>query len=79
MTRWLEVNGEPVYGTTYWSRMEESGELRLTVKQNHAFYITSLTDPGSSLAAAPSRSARARRSRCWVMVGRWTGRPATAC
>ncbi|MGW7006735.1 alpha-L-fucosidase [Streptomyces sp. NPDC054933] len=47
--RWLAVNGESVYGTTYWSRMAQLGDLRFSVKQNQAFYISSLTDPGSKL------------------------------
>jgi alpha-L-fucosidase len=51
--QWLAVNGESIYGTTYWSRMAQLGdELRFTVKQNHAFYITSLADPGSKLVVA---------------------------
>jgi alpha-L-fucosidase len=36
---WLRVNGEAIYGTTYWSRMAQLGSLRFTVKQNEAFYI----------------------------------------
>ncbi|MEV7991761.1 alpha-L-fucosidase [Streptomyces sp. NPDC086077] len=48
--RWLRTNGEAIYDTTYWSRMAELGEdLRFTVRQNHAFYIHSLTAPGSKL------------------------------
>ncbi|MFI1964962.1 alpha-L-fucosidase [Streptomyces pathocidini] len=47
---WLKVNGEAVYGSTYWSRMAQLGEeLRFTVRQNRAFYIHSLADPGSRL------------------------------
>ncbi|TXS66257.1 MULTISPECIES: alpha-L-fucosidase [unclassified Streptomyces] len=48
--RWLKVNGEAVYDTTYWSRMAQLGEdLRFTVKQNEAFYIHSLAAPGATL------------------------------
>ncbi|GAA1712967.1 alpha-L-fucosidase [Fodinicola feengrottensis] len=47
--RWLKVNGEAIYGTTYWSRMAQLGDLRFTVKQNEAFYIHSLVRPGSQL------------------------------
>lgn len=58
--RWLKTNGEAIYDTTYWSRMAELGEdLRFTVKQNKAFYIHSLTAPGSKLtvqAPVPIRS-----------------------
>ncbi|WP_405905262.1 alpha-L-fucosidase [Streptomyces sp. NBC_00828] len=58
--RWLKTNGEAIYDTTYWSRMAELGEdLRFTVKQNKAFYIHSLTEPGSTLtvqAPVPIRS-----------------------
>ncbi|TDV54858.1 alpha-L-fucosidase [Actinophytocola oryzae] len=46
---WLRVNGESVYGTTYWSRMAAQGPLRFTVKQNDAFYITSLEEPGDQV------------------------------
>ncbi|WP_370943019.1 alpha-L-fucosidase [Amycolatopsis sp. cg5] len=46
---WLKVNGESVYGTTYWSRMAASGPLRFSVKQNEAFYVTSLDRPGAQL------------------------------
>ncbi|TWP53263.1 alpha-L-fucosidase [Lentzea tibetensis] len=46
---WLRTNGESIYGTTYWSRMAQQGNLRFTVKQNEAFYVTSLVDPGSRL------------------------------
>ncbi|WP_033263249.1 alpha-L-fucosidase [Amycolatopsis vancoresmycina] len=44
---WLKVNGEAIHGTTYWSRMAQLGDLRFTVKQNEAFYVHSLTAPGS--------------------------------
>ncbi|MEV5610692.1 alpha-L-fucosidase [Streptomyces sp. NPDC052225] len=48
--RWLKVNGEAIYDTTYWSRMAQLGEdLRFTVKQNSAFYIHSLAEPGATL------------------------------
>ncbi|WP_329370554.1 alpha-L-fucosidase [Streptomyces sp. NBC_00669] len=47
--RWLRVNGESVYGTTYWSAMAQLDELRFSVKQGEAFYISSLGDPGSKL------------------------------
>ncbi|WP_372665510.1 alpha-L-fucosidase [Amycolatopsis kentuckyensis] len=46
---WLKVNGEAIYGTTYWSRMAQLGDLRFTVKQNEAFYVHSLVAPGSRL------------------------------
>jgi alpha-L-fucosidase len=58
--QWLRTNGEAIYDTTYWSRMAELGEdLRFTVRQNKAFYIHSLTAPGSKLtveAPVPIRS-----------------------
>jgi alpha-L-fucosidase len=56
---WLRVNGEAIYGTTYWSRMAQLDSLRFTVKQNEAFYIASLDQPGSKLvveAPVPIRS-----------------------
>jgi len=46
---WLRVNGEAIYGSTYWSRLAQLGDLRFTVKQNEAFYIHSLTAPSSRL------------------------------
>jgi alpha-L-fucosidase len=46
---WLKTNGEAVYGTTYWSRMAAQGPLRFSVKQNEAFYITSLERPGDQI------------------------------
>ncbi|WP_330286871.1 alpha-L-fucosidase [Streptomyces sp. NBC_00576] len=58
--RWLKVNGEAVYGSTYWSRMAQLGQdLRFTVRQGKAFYIHSLAEPGSRLtveAPVPIRS-----------------------
>jgi alpha-L-fucosidase len=51
--RWLAVNGESVYGTTYWSRMAQLGDdLRFSVRQGEAFYISSLADPGPRLVVA---------------------------
>jgi alpha-L-fucosidase len=46
---WLKVNGESIYGTTYWWRTPEEGDLRFAVAQNKAFYITSLTRPGDQV------------------------------
>ncbi|MFD6341284.1 alpha-L-fucosidase [Streptomyces sp. NPDC060131] len=47
---WLKVNGEAIYGSTYWARMPQLGEdLRFTVRPEQAFYIHSLTRPGSTL------------------------------
>jgi len=46
---WLAINGESIYGTTYWARMAEQGRLRFTVKPNEAFYITSFDRPGRQL------------------------------
>ena len=46
---WLKVNGEAIYGTTYWSRMAQHDDLRFTVKQNQAFYIISLAAPGNQV------------------------------
>ncbi|MFI2346352.1 alpha-L-fucosidase [Streptomyces sp. NPDC019443] len=47
---WLKVNGEAIYGSTYWARMPQLGEdLRFTVRPDKAFYIHSLAAPGSRL------------------------------
>lgn len=46
---WLKVNGESIYGTTYWSRMAALGSLRFSVKQDEAFYVTSLAPPGDQV------------------------------
>ncbi|SFF18377.1 alpha-L-fucosidase [Actinacidiphila alni] len=46
---WLKVNGESVYGTTYWAPMAQLGDLRFSVRQGRAFYISSLAEPGSTL------------------------------
>ncbi|WNO71015.1 alpha-L-fucosidase [Streptomyces sp. AM8-1-1] len=47
---WLKVNGEAIYGSTYWARMPQLGEdLRFTVRPDEAFYIHSLAAPGSTL------------------------------
>ena len=48
--QWLRTNGEAIYDTTYWSKMAELGDdIRFTVRPNRAFYIHSLTQPGSRL------------------------------
>ncbi|MBD0737971.1 alpha-L-fucosidase [Streptomyces sp. CBMA29] len=49
---WLKVNGESVYGTTYWAPMAQLGDLRFSVKQGKAFYVSSLVEPGSTLAVS---------------------------
>ena len=49
MGAWLRVNGEAIYGTTYWARGAAEGDLRFTIAPNKAFYISSLTAPGSQL------------------------------
>ena len=58
--RWLSVNGEAIYDTTYWSRMAQlSDDLRFTVRPDEAFYIHSLAEPSAKLtveAPIPIRS-----------------------
>ena len=46
---WLAVNGEAIYDTTYWANGAEDGDLRVTVRPNKAFYLLSLTAPGSTV------------------------------
>jgi alpha-L-fucosidase len=49
---WLAVNGEAVYDTTYWAKGASDGDLRFTVRPNEAFYVTSLTAPGSTVTVS---------------------------
>lgn len=42
---WLRVNGEAIYGSHFWWRTSEDGNLRFTVQQNKAFYMISLVRP----------------------------------
>ncbi len=49
MGAWLKVNGEAIYDTTYWWRGPQDGDLRFTIRPNHAFYITSLVRPGDQI------------------------------
>jgi alpha-L-fucosidase len=47
---WLRVNGESVYGTTYWSREASAGDdIRFTVAPGKAFYVTSMKRPGDQV------------------------------
>jgi alpha-L-fucosidase len=46
---WLEKNGEAIYGTNYWWRTSEEGNLRFTVGPNGGFYIMALEWPGDRL------------------------------
>ena len=49
MGAWLKVNGEAIYDTTYWWRGPQDGDLRFTIRPNHAFYITSLVRPSDQI------------------------------
>jgi alpha-L-fucosidase len=46
--RWLEINGEAIYGTKPWTQPGED-QLRFTVGNNGAFYVTALAWPGKEL------------------------------
>lgn len=46
---WLHVNGEAIYGSHYWWRTPEDGDLRFTVQPDKAFYVISLVRPGSQV------------------------------
>jgi alpha-L-fucosidase len=47
---WLRTNGEAIYDTTYWSRVQEehtdTEDLRFTVAPNRALYVIDLHPPG---------------------------------
>jgi alpha-L-fucosidase len=51
---WLRVNGEAIYGTTYWWQTSEDGDLRFTLHPNGAFYIISLVRPGPQVVVHPA-------------------------
>ena len=56
---WLRVNGEAIYDTSPWWRAAELGDLRFTVKDDEAFYIHALTEPGDRLVVAAAVPIRA--------------------
>jgi alpha-L-fucosidase len=47
---WLAVNGEAIYDTTFWARGATDGDLRFTIRPDEAFYLHSLTPPGSTVS-----------------------------
>lgn len=49
MGAWLRVNGEAIYGSHYWWRTSEDGNLRFTVQQNRAFYFIDLMRPRAAV------------------------------
>jgi alpha-L-fucosidase len=46
--KWLEINGEAIYGTRYWEKFAE-GNIRFTTKGDDALYAISLEWPGEIL------------------------------
>jgi alpha-L-fucosidase len=46
--KWLEINGEAIYGTRYWEKFGE-GNIRFTTKGDDALYAISLEWPGEIL------------------------------
>ncbi|RSM60237.1 hypothetical protein DMB66_25140 [Actinoplanes sp. ATCC 53533] len=48
---WLAVNGEAIYDTTYRANGAADGNLRFTIRPNEAFYLHSLTPPGSTVSS----------------------------
>ncbi|MEN3306509.1 MAG: alpha-L-fucosidase [Micromonosporaceae bacterium] len=46
---WLAVNGEAIYDTTYWANGAVDGDLRFTIRPDEAFYLLSLTEPGTTV------------------------------
>jgi alpha-L-fucosidase len=49
MGAWLRVNGQAIYGSHYWWRASEDGNLRFTVQQNRAFYFIDLLRPQATV------------------------------
>ena len=53
--KWLEINGEAIYGTRYWEKFGEDN-IRFTRKGDNILYAISLVWPGETLTITISEN-----------------------